>query len=128
MCPVHSSKQRIPNSLLAARISSVKALPSGHQKIYVCHPFSRSVNKSFLRIQQICKELISEGVLPIAPQLYFLHFLNEKTQRQLILNLCCSLVELCDEVRVYGTRSLTSGMCWEIAAANLAGIPVRFEC
>jgi len=69
------------------------------RRIYVCHPFSRSPEKNCQEIRAICKDLVSQGLLPVAPQLFLPQFVDESSQRELALKLCCALVELCHEVK-----------------------------
>jgi hypothetical protein len=90
---------------------------------YVCAAFSADPVSNTRRVQLIARCLIRAGYLPIVPHLLFPPILNEATERDLALRLCLRLVQLVDEVQVYG--SPTEGMRLEIAAANQSGIPVR---
>jgi hypothetical protein len=92
------------------------------KKIFVCHPFARDPGKSFRRVSEICLRLASEGIFPIAPQIYLPQFLDESNQRNLALRLCRELVRISDEIRVYGDP--TEGMRMEIAEARRLGIPI----
>ena len=77
-------------------------------------------NKS--RALAISRELILEGHLPLAPQIYLPQIVDESTERGIALKLCLALVALSDEVRIYGEP--TEGMRLEIAEARRLGIPV----
>jgi hypothetical protein len=70
--------------------------------------------------------LLAERVLPIAPQLYLPHLIDEATQRERALDLCLELLATCDEVRVFGRR-VSPGMERELQHAARLGIPIRFE-
>jgi len=75
-------------------------------------------------VLRICRRLISEGRVPIAPQVYIPAFVDEATERDLALRLCLRLVALSDEVYAYGEP--TEGMRLEIAEAERLGIPVVY--
>jgi hypothetical protein len=94
--------------------------------VYVCHPFADDPPGNVERVRNICRHLVAEGVLPIAPHLYLPAFIDEATERELALSLCLELVDVCDELRVFGAN-VTRGMNREIERATQRGIPVHFE-
>lgn len=99
-------------------------------KVYIAHPFSADVPGNTERVRQICRGVLAEGHVPIAPQLYLPAFVDEATERELALCLCEQLVAVCDAVWIFGAE-LTAGMQREIAAAYRRGIPVTsrlFRC
>lgn len=93
--------------------------------VYVCHPFGEGPDENIEAVRQICRQLIEGGLLPIGPHIYLPQFVDEGTERDLALSLCTQLVELCDELRVYGDN-VTSGMFREIDHAAQVGVPVRW--
>jgi hypothetical protein len=93
--------------------------------VYVCHPYSGYVEANCERVRQICRGLVRERALPIAPQLYLPAFVDEVTERELALALCLELLEACSEVRVYG-GTMTDGMQRELAHARACGIRIHF--
>ena len=109
---------------LAARRAGPR-LKRRRQRVYVCHPFAGEVEANTGRVKVICRALVERGLLPVAPQLYLPQFLDEATDRDRALELCLGLLEVCDEVRVYGSR-ISPGMRLEIDHAVALGIPVRF--
>ena len=109
---------------LAARRAGLR-LQRRRLRIYVCHPFAGDVEVNTGRVKIICRALVENGLLPVAPQLYLPQFMDEATDRDRALELCLGLLEVCDEVRVYGGR-ISSGMRLEIKHAEALGIPVRF--
>lgn len=94
------------------------------RRVYVCHPFSAEPRGNVDKVRHICRGLVNEGVLPVAPQLYLPAFIDESTERELALALCGEFVELSDEVRVY-CATPTSGMGRELDRAKLRRIPIR---
>ena len=95
------------------------------QRIYVCHPFVADPEDNADRVRALCRVLVECGVLPVAPQIYLPQFIDEATHRDRAIQLCLGLLEVCDEVRVYG-GPITSGMRQEIEYAEALGLPVRF--
>lgn len=93
-------------------------------RVYVCHPFAADPLGNVEKVRQICRRLVLEGVLPIAPQLYLPAFIDEATERELALQLCTEFVDLSDEVGVFET-DVTSGMGRELDRAKLRQIPIR---
>ena|SRR5713101_1232582 len=102
--------------------------PSGHEgltdirTVFISHPFSSDPGRNQNAIAVIARRLARNGVLPLAPQLYLPHFLDEATERDLALRLCLRLVGLADEVQIFGSPS--EGMKLEIAEARRLGIPI----
>lgn len=66
------------------------------------------------------------GNLPIAPHLYFTQFLGEDNkERDLGILMGLELMELCDEVWVFG-ETISEGMRREIEYAKLIHKPIYF--
>ena len=93
--------------------------------VYVCHPYAGNPAENIVAVRQICRELVEDGLLPIGPHIYLPQFVDENTEREVALSMCTQLVELCHELRVYGTQ-VTSGMFREIDHAARVGVPVRW--
>lgn len=92
-------------------------------RIYVAHPHSDDVAGNVERVRAICRAVVDEGHVPIAPHLFLPAFVDETTERDLALRLCTELVGGCEALWFYGTR-ITPGMEREISAAQALGIPV----
>ncbi len=99
---------------------------SRRRRIYVCHPYANDPPRNVERVRGICRQLVAVGYLPIAPHLYLPAFIDEATERELALSLCLELVDLSDELRVFGT-DLTIGMGREIQHAKQRGIPIQYD-
>ena len=95
------------------------------RRVYVCHPFRDDPVGNAAKVADICRSLTDAGFAPIAPQLYLPAFVDEATQREEALSLCLELLDVCDEVRVYGDR-VTDGMRAEVRHAEARGIAVSF--
>lgn len=95
------------------------------RRVYVCHPFRDDPVRNAERVRDICRELVAEGRLPVAPHLFLPQFIDEQVYRDVALRLCLELLDDCDEVRVYGS-DISEGMALEIDRAEARGIEVKF--
>ena len=98
-------------------------------KVYIAHPYAGDVAANVERVRGICRTVVADGHLPIAPQLYLPAFIDEAINRELALRFCLELVGCCDALWLYGTR-ISTGMEREISTAQALGIPVvnRLYC
>jgi hypothetical protein len=105
-------------------VKTAVAASAPRWRVYVCHPFADAPAKNVVCVRRICRLLVEQDLLPIAPHLYLPQFIDETTEREHAIALCLELVELADELRVYGGR-VTSGMRREIERARELGLPIR---
>lgn len=94
------------------------------RRVYVCHAYSSDPAGNAAKVAEICKVLVAEGVLPIAPQVYLASFVDDATQRDLAMSLCLDLLAGCDELLLRGPE-LSAGMIDEVRFALRRGIPIR---
>lgn len=92
-------------------------------RVYVAHPYSDDPVGNVRRVRAICRAVVDEGHVPIAPHLFLPAFVDEATERDLALRICTEFVTCCDALWFYGTR-ISPGMEREISAAQAHGIPV----
>lgn len=96
--------------------------------VYICSPCRGDIEKNLQKAQSYCREVMTiwPEVLPIAPHVYFTQFLDDadEDERNLGMAAALSLLNICDEVWVYGMENPSSGMASEIAYAEAHGIPV----
>jgi hypothetical protein len=83
--------------------------------VYVCHPFSGNIVKNQQIITEICENIASKGMIPLAPQLFLPLFVSEATQRKEAMDMCIEIGKKCDEIWVVGMY-LSEGTAQEIAA------------
>jgi DNA polymerase-3 subunit epsilon len=95
------------------------------RRVYVCHPFSDDVEGNIEAVRDISRQLLDEGVFPVAPHLYLPQLLDESTERERALGVCLEMLDTCDEVRAFGGR-VTAGMKRELEHAMARGLPVHF--
>lgn len=110
---------------LARLTRGVNLNHDGRRRVYVCHPYSDDPRGNTGRIQAICVALLENGLLPIAPQLYLPQLIDEKTHRQRAIEMCLSLLDTCDELRVFGNH-VSKGMRIELEHADERGIPICY--
>ncbi len=91
------------------------------RRVYVCHPFADDPVANQIFVKGFCEDLAGRGVIPVAPHIYLPHFLNEVTQRELAMQMCLGLLEVCDELAICSEK-ISSGMEREIKHANAHGI------
>lgn len=96
------------------------------RRIYVCHPFGGDPSGNADIIRRLCRGIVDDEQVPVAPQLYLPEFIDEELERERALDLCLELVRSCDELRVFGSR-ITGGMQRELAFARALRLPITFE-
>ena len=69
------------------------------KKVFISHPFSKNMLINKMNVEKICQEI--NGVIPISP-LHLFSFMKDDKLRNEILKVCFQLIDLCDEVWVYG--------------------------
>lgn len=93
---------------------------------YICSPCRGDYEKNIIKAQDYCREALLEGLLPIAPHVYFTQFVDdekpEERERGLLYGL--QLLRYCQLIRVYGCR-VSAGMYNEIQLAGVLGIELE---
>jgi len=97
------------------------------KKIYICSPLAGDVAGNIERARGYCRAAADSGVLPLAPHIYCIQFLDDAIpdERELGMEMGLELLGLCDEVWVHGS-TISTGMAWEIALAGELGIPIIY--
>lgn len=92
---------------------------------YVCAPFAGDIAGNVQRAILYAKYIYSRGGVPFVPHVSFV-FLNEETQREAALSLCCRAVKRAAKLWVFaeGVDVATEGMAREILAAKECGIDI----
>jgi DNA polymerase-3 subunit epsilon len=94
------------------------------RRVYVCHPFADDPAGNVERVRVISRQLLDEGLMPVAAHLYLPQLVDEGSERERALGLCVELLGTCDEVRVYGER-VTEGMERELCEARRLGLRIH---
>lgn len=91
--------------------------------VYVCHKYSDDPEGNKIAIRKICKGVKNAGNIPFAPQLYLEQFMDEATERAECMDMCLQLLQICDQLHVYGPW-VSAGMKDEIEQASVWGIRI----
>lgn len=75
------------------------------RRIFVSHPLSGDMAKNRAEASDICREIADMGYLPISPLNMFDFVNREDDIRDDIMQLCFELIDMCDEVWVYGSST-----------------------
>ena len=98
--------------------------------IYVCSPYrgdtKADVQRNVRRARAYCRLVCQRGGIPFAPHLLFTQFLNDcnPRQRRLGMEMGIQMLDLCDELWVFGAPS--EGMASEILHAMKLEKPIRW--
>ncbi len=71
------------------------------KRVFVSHPFASDPVGNRVRVDIICHDLVKQGILPISP-LHLFSFMENDDNREEILQVCFGLIDICDEVWIYG--------------------------
>ncbi len=72
-------------------------------KVFISHPLTGDFATNRASADRICRRLAKQGLLPVSPLHMFSFYDGEDhATREAILQVCFRLIEICDEVWVYG--------------------------
>jgi hypothetical protein len=92
------------------------------KRVYISHPFSGDIEGNRKKVEMICRELNRRGeVLPVSPVHLFSH-MDDDSKREEVLAVCLDLVEMVDELWVFGD---SAGCREEVEMAERIGLPVH---
>lgn len=95
--------------------------------VFVAHPIAGDVEGNVKKVLTICRAIHTKDVIPIAPYIVSLQYLDdgvhEDRQLGIDANRVCFERKLIDEVWLFGDR-ISSGMKHEVILAITLGIPV----
>lgn len=69
------------------------------KRIFISHPYADDPIENMKSVDAICKSL--ENVLPISP-LHLFSYMEDDSHRREILEVCYRMIDMCDEVWIYG--------------------------
>lgn len=98
------------------------------KRVFISHPLKGDYGGNRKKVDEIAKLIHSLGYLPLSP-IHSFWFMEKESpeERGEILNICCDLIHLADEVWVFGD---SEGCLVEAVYANSIGTPVylaKFE-
>lgn len=98
------------------------------KKVFICSALRGDIQENIGRAKEYCRwGMLTHGVLPIAPHVYFTRFLDDDSpaERKLGINAGLELLTDCSELWYFGD-CITQGMVREINLARSLGITVRY--
>lgn len=97
--------------------------------VYICSPCRGDMVKNIIKAQNYCREAVElyPDVVPIAPHVYCTQFLDDTNpdERAVGMEMGIALLDMCDELWVYGMENPSEGMQREIDYATERGITIR---
>lgn len=124
------------NEIMAEVIGVQHTLPRDLPRVYVCHPlrgpepYSRERTKANqAAATEICRRIFEAKVaIPFSP-LHAFSFLDplSATPHNNVMAMCFQLLEMCEEVWVYGEWASSKGCLEEIKLATKLHLPVKFK-
>lgn len=72
------------------------------KRVFISHPYKDNPKENKKRVDTICRELAEkDDILPISP-IHLFSFMKDDSNREEILQVCFRLIDICDEVWIYG--------------------------
>ncbi len=72
------------------------------KKVFISYPYADDPVANKKRVDKVCKLLVERGdILPISP-LHLFSFMENDNNRELVIEVCYRLIDICDEIWVYG--------------------------
>lgn len=89
------------------------------KKVFISHPLAGDMEGNREKADRICRYIVGQGLLPISP-LHLFSYIDEEDERlrREIMEVCYRLIDLSDEVWVYGN---SEGCKMEKEYAELKG-------
>jgi hypothetical protein len=101
------------------------------QLVYVCSPYKgkdKNYIANYQRAKQYCKQLISEGYIPLAPHVFYTQLLDiddsNDMERERGLKLGIEVLSKCEKMIIFGME-ISEGMKREIDFAKYHNIPIE---
>ncbi len=92
-------------------------------KVFVSHPLTGDFEGNRARVDKLCRRIAKQRLLPVSPLHLFSFFDTEDhATREAVLQVCFRLIDMCDEVWVYGD---SEGCRMEADYAKMVGKVVR---
>ena len=95
--------------------------------VYICSPYKGDYIRNTIQAHKYCGFATDMGYLPIAPHIYFTTFLSDTIpiDRREGMEMGLQLLEICEEVWVFGIDKPSAGMAAEILRAAALNMPIR---
>lgn len=95
--------------------------------VFIAHPIAGDIKGNTIRVLTICEQIHSKKIIPVAPYLVSLQYLNddviEDRELGILANIECFYRRYIDELWLFGNR-ISTGMKEEVILAFKIGIKV----
>ena len=78
---------------------------------YICSPCRGDYEKNIIKAQEYCREAMNDGLLPLAPHVYFTQFVDDSNPEERKLGLRCGSAP--QILPTYQSLRLR-GICWNV--------------
>lgn len=92
--------------------------------VYICSAYRGNIEYNVKKAKEYSRFAIDKGVIPITPHLLFPQFMDEETERGLIMSIDLTVLFKCEELWVFG--NITAGMQEEIKFAEKHKISIEY--
>ena len=93
--------------------------------VYVSSAYRGDTEGNVKKARIYCRFIVDHGKIPFAPHLLFPQFMDESTEREVVMGMNLELLKLFDELWVFGSRA-SSGMMAEVMMAQALGMDIRW--
>ena len=93
--------------------------------VYICSPYAGNIEANVRKAREYCRYATDQGCIPLAPHLFLLQFMDERTERELALFMDIAFLSKCAELWVFGD-TVSGGMQKEIGYAKRKGKRIRY--
>ena len=72
------------------------------KRVFISHPYKDDPERNKKRVDNICRELAERDDILLISPLHLFSFMENDDNREEILQVCFRLIDICDEVWIYG--------------------------
>ncbi len=96
------------------------------KRVFIAHPIAGNVQENCKAVVEICRAVHTSEILPFAPYLASLQYLDDTVKDERELGICLNkdVLSIVDELWLCGPR-ISLGMQQEIRYALELGIPIK---
>lgn len=105
--------------------AAVKAAAAYRPLVYICSPYAGDVETNAENARKYSRFAVESMAIPFAPHLLMPQYMDEGTERELVLRMGIIFLSKCEQVWVFGER-VSEGMAYEIKKAISMGKKVRY--
>lgn len=105
--------------------AAVRAASAYRPLVYICSPYAGDVEINAENVRKYSRFAVENMAIPFAPHLLMPQYMDEATERELVLRMGIIFLSKCEQVWVFGER-ITDGMAYEIKKAINMGKKVRY--